>query len=85
MTDVSTGEYRSKGTITDQFVIAHHGAVSSIRIFSASQLMVSGGYDKRVMIWNINDQLAKEWLAANLGDYRGSHIRVSHLVWNLFT
>ena len=71
MTDVSTGEYRSKGTITDQFVIAHHGAVSSIRIFSASQLMVSGGYDKRVMIWNINDQLAKEW--ANPGDNHPWH------------
>ena len=42
MTDVSTGEYRSKGTIAPEFVIAHHGAVSSIRIFSASQLMISG-------------------------------------------
>ena len=70
MTDVSTGEYRSKGTITDQFVIAHHGAVSSIRIFSASQLMVSGGYDKRVMIWNINDQLAKELGLPDISDLK---------------
>jgi WD40 repeat protein len=81
MTDVSTGEYRSKGTITDQFVIAHHGAVSSIRIFSASQLMVSGGYDKRVMIWNINDQLAKiplrghqDWVTSVDGSKNGKRV-----------
>lgn len=81
MTDVSTGEYRSKGTITDQFVIAHHGAVSSLRIFSASQLMVSGGFDKRVMVWNINDQLAKiplrghqDWVTAVDGSKCGTRV-----------
>ena len=31
MIDVSTGEYRSKGTVSDHFITAHHGAVSSIR------------------------------------------------------
>jgi len=81
MTDVSTGEYRSKGTIAPEFVIAHHGAVSSIRIFSASQLMISGGYDKRVMIWNINDQLAKiplrghqDWVTAVDGSKNGKRV-----------
>lgn len=59
MIDVSTGEYRSKGTVVEPFVIAHHGSVSSIRIFNSSELMVSGGYDKRIMIWNINQKMAK--------------------------
>lgn len=33
MMDVSTGNYRRKGTLREQFAIAHHGSVASVRIY----------------------------------------------------
>jgi len=81
MLDVSTGEYRTRGTVVEPFVIAHHGSVSSIRIFNSSQMMISGGFDKRIMIWNINDKMAKiplkghqDWVNAVDGSRDGTHI-----------
>jgi len=82
MLDVSTGEYRTKGTVVaEPFVIAHHGSVSSIRIFNSSEMMVSGGYDKRIMIWNINHNMAKipikghqDWVTAVDGSNSGRYI-----------
>lgn len=81
MLDISTGEYRTKGTVGEPFIIAHHGSVSSIKIFNSSQMMISGGYDKRVMLWNINQKMAKiplkghrDWVTAVDGSSDGSHI-----------
>ena len=70
-----------RGTVIEPFVIAHHGSVSSIRIFNSSEMMISGGYDKRIVLWNINQKMAKipirghqDWVTAVDGSTCGRFI-----------
>ncbi|CAG5084520.1 Oidioi.mRNA.OKI2018_I69.PAR.g10661.t1.cds [Oikopleura dioica] len=81
MMDVSTGNYRRKGTLREQFAIAHHGSVASVRIYSRGQHMVSGGYDKRVMLWNLDHEMAQiplqghqDWVNTVEGNIEGTRV-----------
>jgi len=81
MMDISTGNYRRKGTLREQFAIAHHGSVASVRIYSRGQHMVSGGFDKRVMLWNLDHEMSQiplqghqDWVNTVEGNIEGTRV-----------
>lgn len=55
--DISTGAYRLKGpTIREN---GHEGSISCCKISPDNSMIITAGYDKRVVIWDIEMTVPK--------------------------
>lgn len=55
--DIATGMYRKNGPVT--LTKAHEGSISSCEISQDGSICVSGGYDSRVVLWDMDHFIPK--------------------------